>query len=100
MNLGIKIPAPLEIDLRNSSDIFPQLTGLFKNIPKEQLKHYAILIREIKGLLEIGANYINIGHNTTRVSAEFPVPLSVISQEMITEAAEYLVSIKKKLTAQ
>lgn len=98
VDLGTKLPAPLEIDLRNSSDIFAQLTGLFKNVPKEQLKHYAILIREIKGLLELGANYINLGHNTTRVIAEMPVPLSIISQEMITETAQYLVSIKKKLT--
>lgn len=98
VGLDTKLVAPLEINLREYSDLFSQLTGLFKNIPKEHLKGYAKIISEVKTLLEMGTNYIDLGYNTNRIAAEFPIPPAQMPKDMAEEAAGYLVSIKKKLT--
>lgn len=97
VGLGTKLPAPLEINLREYTDLFSQLTGLFKSIPKEHLKGYAKIINEVKTLLEMGANYIDLGYNTNRIAAEFPIPPDQMPKDVAEEAGRLLVSIKKKL---
>ncbi len=48
----------------------------------------------IEGLLNLGANYVDIGFNTNRVAAELPMESVVIDKHLTTKVVDYLIRLR------